>query len=140
MSRLESAVLFLLAGASLISSASPTPGHTSSQHSLPSECVRTPRQGFDSVVGSLQCGATVIQYDMGDMAGDYCDRSDAVTISSGTGSATFKLCSPVFTATERLVASLPESKTNLYVETPKARDVVMLLRVARTGGAGIGAR
>jgi hypothetical protein len=94
-------------------------------------CIDKPGRGIDSRPGTLHCGTTVIEYDKLLMAGDQCKHRAALTLASDSPGLVFTLCSEDRTPEDVLYATIPDRRINYYVRSPKARDVLMLIAVAK---------
>jgi hypothetical protein len=101
--------------------------------SLPFGCVVTRGQGIDSAVGSLKCGKTTIQFDIGQMAGDQCSgRRDWVDLPARGLGGPMKLCAVRYSTEQRMAVSIPKTYENYYVVDPRADDVVTLIQVVQS--------
>jgi copper homeostasis protein (lipoprotein) len=90
-------------------------------------------QGIDSSVGTIRCANTVVHYDIGGNAGDWCAGKVAMELHPVDGTS-MKICALGPRSPERaasIAISLPEQIANVYVASPTPQDTMVLLSVAR---------
>jgi hypothetical protein len=106
--------------------------------SLPEGCEVKPRQGIDSLVGSISCrrGQTLIHYDIGRHAGNYCENERTLVAPVSTSGVALQLCAREVDAGEgpheRLVLVVPKAQANFFVAARAPGDVMLLLELGQS--------
>jgi hypothetical protein len=105
---------------------------------LPTGCQVKPRQGIDSIVGTLLCrgGRTVIRYDVGFGAGNYCSDHRSLAAPVSKSGVELVLCAGERNVgaglEERLMLVAPKAKANFIVVKPSPSDVMLLLELGQS--------